>query len=45
MFRVFGENTARLRELLLDVVAALPRRAAVPVRLGARRHGPELALP
>ncbi len=24
VFRVFGENTARLRDLLLDVVAALP---------------------
>ena len=28
VFRVFAENTARLRALLLDVVAALPDRAA-----------------
>lgn len=30
VFRVFGENTARLRELLLDVAAALPEDADCP---------------
>ena len=30
VFRVFGENTARLRTLLLDVVAALPRERDCP---------------
>jgi len=30
VFRVFGENTARMRSLLLDVAAALPRDADCP---------------
>lgn len=30
VFRVFGENTARLRELLLDAVAALPAERTCP---------------
>lgn len=30
VFRVFGENTARLRALLLDVVAALPEERTCP---------------
>jgi 5'-methylthioadenosine phosphorylase len=30
VFRVFGENTARLRDLLLDVAAALPEGADCP---------------
>jgi 5'-methylthioadenosine phosphorylase len=32
VFRVFGENTARLRSLLLDVAAALPEKADCPCR-------------
>ncbi|MDP9497915.1 MAG: 5'-methylthioadenosine phosphorylase, partial [Actinomycetota bacterium] len=30
VFRVFRENTARLRDLLRDVVAALPRERDCP---------------
>jgi 5'-methylthioadenosine phosphorylase len=30
VFRVFGENTARLRTVLLDAVAALPRERTCP---------------
>jgi 5'-methylthioadenosine phosphorylase len=30
VFRVFGENTARLRTLLLDVAAALPQDGDCP---------------
>ncbi|MFI6759014.1 S-methyl-5'-thioadenosine phosphorylase [Micromonospora sp. NPDC050417] len=32
VFRVFGENIVRLRELLLDAVAALPRERSCPCR-------------
>jgi 5'-methylthioadenosine phosphorylase len=45
VFRVFGENTARLRDLLLDAITALPTDRACPC--GAALDGIKLpfALP
>jgi 5'-methylthioadenosine phosphorylase len=45
VFRVFGENTERLRELILGVVPGLPAERVCPCAHALDGLGPRLELP